>query len=171
MIGVLVSDVTDPVRAELICGAESAAAEANYAMVLSRCRDLEQGRTQALESMLGNVEGVVLANARVAESVVAAISERVPLVVLDRARTGVPSVVTNQSQGAQLAVEHLSRLGHHSISYLAGPDRWSDHAVAGAAERRRGIAGALFAGSAPLSRRWVVVARRWPNWAGPDRRR
>lgn len=126
MIGVLVSDVTDPVIAEFICGAESAAAEANYTMLLSRCRDLEQGRTEALDSMLGNVEGVVLANARVAESVVAAIAERVPLVVLDRAQAGVPSVVTNQSQGAHLAVEHLSRLGHHSISHLAGPDRWSD---------------------------------------------
>lgn len=138
MIGVLVSDVTDPVIAELICGAESAAAEANYTMLLKRCRDLEQGRTEALDNLLFNVEGVVLANARVAESVVAAIGERLPLVVLDRVQTGVPSVVTNQSQGAHLAVEHLSRLGHHTISYLAGPEKsWSDgfrwHALQSAA--------------------------------------
>jgi len=87
MIGVLVSDVTDPVTAEFICGAESAAAEANYTMLLSRCLGLEQGRTDALDRILGNVEGVVLANPRIAESVVAVIGERWPLVVLDRAQT------------------------------------------------------------------------------------
>jgi len=138
MIGVLVSDVTDPVIAELICGAESAAAEANYTMLLSRCQSLEQGRTDDLDRILSNVEGVVLANPRVAESVVLAIDERVPLVVLDRAQRGVSRVVINQSQGAHLAAEHLSGLGHLRVSYLACPERsWSDsvrwHALQNAA--------------------------------------
>ena len=138
MIGVLVSDVTDPAVAEFICGAESAAAEANYTILLSRCQMLEQGETEALSHILGNVEGVVLASARIAEPVLSAIGERWPLVVLDQPSAGVPSVVTNQSQGAHLAAEHLSGLGHQSLSYVAGPEKsWSDwsrwHALQNAA--------------------------------------
>jgi DNA-binding LacI/PurR family transcriptional regulator len=138
MIGVLVSDVTDPAVAEFICGAESAAAEANYTILLSRCQAVEQGETEALDHILGNAEGVVLANPRIAESVVAAIGVRWPLVVLDQASAGAPSILTNQSQGAHLAAEHLAGLGHHSISYVAGPEKsWADgsrwHALQNAA--------------------------------------
>jgi LacI family transcriptional regulator len=127
MIGVLVSDIADPAVAEFIRGAESAAAEANYTMLLSRGKAAEQGQTEALERILGNVDGVVLANPRIAESVVTAIGDRWPLVVLDRVSAGVPSILTNHSQGARLAAEHLSGLGHQSISYVAGPGKsWAD---------------------------------------------
>ena len=76
MIGVLVADVTDPTVAEFVCGAESAAAEANYTMLLSRCQVLEQGQTETLDHLLGNVDGVVVANPRIAGPVIAAIGER-----------------------------------------------------------------------------------------------
>ena len=49
-----------------------------------------------------------------------------------------PSVLANHSQGAHLAAEHLSSLGHQNISYVAGPVRsWADgsrwHALQNAA--------------------------------------
>ncbi len=138
MIGVLVADVTDPTVAEFVCGAESAAAEANYTMLLSRCQVLEQGQTQTLDHLLGNVDGVVVANPRIADPVIAAIGERWPVVTLERAAAGGPSVLANHSQGAHLAAEHLSSLGHQNISYVAGPVRsWADgsrwHALQNAA--------------------------------------
>ena len=138
MIGVLVGDVTDPAVAEFVCGAESAAAEANYTMLLSRCQVLEQGQTEVLDHILGGVEGVVLANPRIADPVVAAIGDRWPVVALDRVPAGVPSVLANHAQAAHLAAEHLAGLGHQHIGYVAGPVKsWADgsrwHALQNAA--------------------------------------
>ena len=138
MIGVLVADVTDPTVAEFVCGAESAAAEANYTMLLSRCQVLEQGQTHTLDHLLGNVDGVVVANPRIADPVIAAIGERWPVVTLERVAAGVPSVLANHSQGAHLAAEHLSSLSpKHQLRRRAGEVVGRRVAVARAAERGR----------------------------------
>ena len=99
MIGVLVADSTDPVAAEFVCGAESAAAEANYTMLLSRCQVMEHGETESLDQIFGGVQGIVVANPRIPESVIDAIGDRWPLVVLDRTASGLPSVADEPFTG------------------------------------------------------------------------
>jgi LacI family transcriptional regulator len=50
-----------------------------------------------------------------------------PLIVLNRAVTDVPCVVTDNPRGMRRAVEHLAELGHRRITYLAGPEAsWAD---------------------------------------------
>jgi LacI family transcriptional regulator len=50
-----------------------------------------------------------------------------PMIVLNRAVSDVPSVVTDNPSGVRRAVEHLAELGHHTITYIGGPEAsWAD---------------------------------------------
>jgi LacI family repressor for deo operon, udp, cdd, tsx, nupC, and nupG len=49
------------------------------------------------------------------------------VIVLNRAVSNVPSVVTDNPRGMRRAVEHLAELGHQRITYVAGPEAsWAD---------------------------------------------
>jgi LacI family repressor for deo operon, udp, cdd, tsx, nupC, and nupG len=64
MIALVIADVTDPFYNEIIRGAERAAADANYTMLLADAQESGTVERAALERALPTVEGVVLATSR-----------------------------------------------------------------------------------------------------------
>jgi LacI family transcriptional regulator len=122
MIALVVSDITNPFYFEIIRGAEEAAAAAGYTMVLSDTQESDVLERQALERAMPAVEGIVLASSRMSDSAIRMTAKQKPLIVLNRAITDVPSVVTDNARGARRALEHLVELGHDAVTYLAGPD-------------------------------------------------
>ena len=55
------------------------------------------------------------------------LSERRPMVLINRDMDGIPRVLINSASGTRSAVEHLASLGHTSVVYLAGPrNSWSN---------------------------------------------
>jgi LacI family repressor for deo operon, udp, cdd, tsx, nupC, and nupG len=129
MIAVMVSDVANPFYAEVIRGAQTAAAAAGCTILLADAQESGQRERAALERLLPTVDGVVLAGTRMADSAIRMIAKQKPVVVLNRAVVDVPSVVTDNAVGARRAVEHLAGLGHESLAYAAGPEAsWADGA-------------------------------------------
>jgi LacI family repressor for deo operon, udp, cdd, tsx, nupC, and nupG len=122
MIALVVSDITNPFYFEIIRGAEEAAAAAGYTMILSDTRESDVLERQALERAMPAVEGIVLASSRMSDSGIRMTAKQKPLIVLNRAITDVPSVVTDNARGARRALEHLAELGHEAVTYVAGPD-------------------------------------------------
>jgi LacI family transcriptional regulator len=50
-----------------------------------------------------------------------------PVIVLNRRLPEVPSILVDNARGVRRAVEHLTELGHDSITYVAGPESsWTD---------------------------------------------
>lgn len=127
MIALVISDITNPFYNEIIRGAQSAATEAGYTMLLADAQESDRGERQAVERALPIVEGVVLGGSRMSDSTIRVIAKQRPVVVLNRILTDVPSVVTDTARGTRRAVEHLAGLGHRTITYLAGPEAsWAD---------------------------------------------
>jgi LacI family repressor for deo operon, udp, cdd, tsx, nupC, and nupG len=122
MIALVVSDITNPFYFEIIRGAEEAAAAADYTMILSDTQESDVLERQALERAMPAVEGIVLASSRMSDSAIRMTAKQKPLMVLNRAITDVPSVVTDNAGGARRALEHLAQLGHDAVTYVAGPD-------------------------------------------------
>ena len=122
MIALMVSDITNPFYFEIIRGAEKAAAAAGYTMVLSDTQESHVLERQALELAMPAVEGIVLASSRMSDSAIRMTAKQKPLIVLNRAITDIPSVVTDNAGGARSALEHLAALGHQTVTYVAGPD-------------------------------------------------
>ncbi len=127
MLAFVISDITNPFYAQIIQGAQTAAHEAGYTILLVDAQESDVLEREALERALPAVEGVVLASSRMSDSGIRMTAKQRPTIVLNRSVADVPSVVTDNAHGARLAAEHLAGLGHRDITYLAGPEAsWAD---------------------------------------------
>ena len=127
MIALVVSDVANPFYSEIVRGAQAAAAEAGRTLVLADAQESDRVERAALERVLPSVDGVVLGGSRMSDSAIRMIAKQKPLVVLNRVVVDVPCVVPDNATGMRRAVLHLLRLGHDSLTYVAGPEAsWAD---------------------------------------------
>lgn len=135
VIGVVISDFSNPFFAEIAGGIEEAALAADYrALFNSGDRDPVK-EANALETLLQlRTDGLVLTGPAIEEQVVRKVARETPMVVATRDSRSrfFDSVVGDDVGGARLAVEHLISLGHRRISHLTGGEG------AGAANRRLG---------------------------------
>ena len=127
MIALAISDITNPFYNEIIRGAQVAASEAGYTILLADTQESGANERKALERAAATVEGIVLASTRMSDSAIRMTAKQRPVIVLNRAVSDVPCVITDNPRGTRRAVEHLAELGHRRITYLAGPEAsWAD---------------------------------------------
>lgn len=126
-LGLLVSDVTNPFYFGIIRGAEKAAAERGYAMLLIDAQESQRIEGQMMARSLPLMDALLVASSRSSDSNLRQLGKQVPTVVLNRDVQGMPSIVTDNARGMRRAVEHLAGLGHTTIWYVAGPEAsWAD---------------------------------------------
>ena len=125
-LGIVVPDITIPFFPKIVRGAESAARERGYFLIVldsQRSHDLE---VDMLALLRQRVDGILLVTAGdykwSAESV-AAIASGPPVVCVDRLPEGLDtdSVCVDDSGAAELGVKHLLSLGHRQIAIVTGP--------------------------------------------------
>jgi LacI family repressor for deo operon, udp, cdd, tsx, nupC, and nupG len=127
MLALVVSDVANPFYSEIIRGAQAEATSAGYTFLLADAQESDRVERAALERALPSVDGVVLGGSRMSDSAIRMIAKQKPVVVLNRVVVDVPCVVPDNATGMRRAVEHLMRLGHDSLTYVAGPEAsWAD---------------------------------------------
>jgi len=124
-VGLILPDVTNPVFAESLRGAETEAAELGYVVLLGRTDDLKtQGGSYRRLIGERRIDGVLVqvSNLLSDSAMSMLIDSRVPTVLINsRIRGFVGSVVINDEEAAYLATRHLIDLGHRDIGMLAGP--------------------------------------------------
>ena len=135
MLGLVVSDITNPFFPELIKGFEDVALQNGYD-VLVASTNYDPARTAlCVRRMIERkIDGVAIMTSEVDPSLTDTLARRkVPLVFLDVGRVGkgVSNVRVDYGEGIAQAVEHLSSLGHHRIAFISGPSL-----LASARERR-----------------------------------
>jgi LacI family transcriptional regulator, repressor for deo operon, udp, cdd, tsx, nupC, and nupG len=127
LIALVVSDVANPFYSEIVRGAQAAATENGFTLLLADAQESDRVERGALERLLPAVDGFVLGGSRMSDSAIRMIAKQKPVVVLGRAVVDVPSVVPDNARGARLAAEHLAGLGHSALTYVAGPEAsWAD---------------------------------------------
>ena len=90
-------------------------------------QETERTEREALNRLIPVVDGVILSASRMPDAAIRAVAKREPLVLLNRMVSEVPSVVSDNVHAIKKASEHLTALGHSTISYLAGPEAsWAD---------------------------------------------
>jgi len=123
-IAVMVPDIADPFYPALVKAIQALADEQSYTILLCTSEGdpereenyLDLLRAKQVDGAL--VDGLVLPRARLAHFV----EEGFPMVSLDRDIDfpSIPLVQVNNRLGAQLATEHLVRLGHTRIAHVTG---------------------------------------------------
>lgn len=121
-----------PIPSEILRGLGEAVEQGGYRLLmlsLWRGGDEFQDPVQALSEH--QVDGVFLFEPSSLPSAAEAAKLNAPLVLVNAAGAGLPSVSSANYEGARLGVKHLRSLGHQAIGLLRGPegnlaadDRW-----------------------------------------------
>ncbi|MEF7617271.1 LacI family DNA-binding transcriptional regulator [Aquincola sp. MAHUQ-54] len=123
MLGIAVPQLENPVFPEIILGAETAARERGYSLLISHSGEAD-GDARLYEALaaVSRVDGLLVATLE-DEAVLASALARstVPFVVINRKLEGIANhVVFDSFAAARVATEHLLSLGHRRIAHLAG---------------------------------------------------
>jgi LacI family transcriptional regulator len=124
-IGFIVSDIANPLFADIIKGAEESLEARDYVVLIFNSRGNPERDLTGLRLFLRRrVDGVILSvsgeDARMAEALRGV---RVPVVLVDREIDGIESsaVLSDHEVGMTAAVDHLIDLGHERIALITGP--------------------------------------------------
>jgi DNA-binding LacI/PurR family transcriptional regulator len=126
-LGVVASDVTDPFVAEVLKGAEAAAREAGYGILIAMSNRNPAEEVEAAEVLLDHqVDGLIVISSRAPDRYKRFArheARQVPLVLLNNEQPGknIYSVRMDNEAGARDAVLYLYALGHRRIGFVAGP--------------------------------------------------
>jgi DNA-binding LacI/PurR family transcriptional regulator len=126
-LGIVVPDITIPFFPKIIRGAESAARERGYFLMVL---DSENNHSRELEMIAllhaQRVDGLLLIAAggqKWSSETFAVLTSGTPVVCVDRLPKGlqVDSVGVDDRSAAELGVSHLLAMGHKQIAVLTGP--------------------------------------------------
>jgi len=121
MLGLMVSDLTNPVFFRMVRGAGQACNELGYTLVFAESQESAEAEHDTLDRLLPAVDGVILAAARLDDEAIKDIVATKDVVLINRRVGDLPTVVPHIEVGVTQALDHLAQLGHRSIVYVGGP--------------------------------------------------
>ncbi|HEY8620858.1 MAG TPA: LacI family DNA-binding transcriptional regulator [Dermatophilaceae bacterium] len=128
-IGLVIPDLTNPLFPPIVRGIEDVLGPAGYnAWIVNTDNDPDRERTQIESLRSRQVEGLIIATARLDHPLLEKLHEQGMSMVLVNRRlenVSIPSVTPDDSSGIAMAVKHLFDLGHRRIAHLAGPQTTS----------------------------------------------
>jgi len=125
ILGLIVSDITNPFFPDIIQSFESEAVRRGYDALISSTNYDSARMALCVRRMLErNVDGVAIMTSEMDDHLIGQLeNSRVPMVFLDvvTPRDRISNVVVDYAGGIQQAVAHLAGLGHTRIAFIAGP--------------------------------------------------
>lgn len=154
-LGVLVPRLSDTVMALMFEELERAASSRGYFAMVATSGDDPEDEKRAAETLLDrNIDGLILATARLDDELPRLLRQRkVPHALVLRTDGVSPSALGDDEVGGYLAVRHLIDLGHRDVAVVTGPS-FTSTGIARLAGARRALAEA---GIAPRED-WLVAA-------------
>ena len=157
MVGLIITDITNPFYAELTSGIESTLLEANYIALLGSTTDLINNQKLLLATMREcRTDGIILCPARgTPPETIAGFSHQIPTVLITRYLAGVDVdyVGIDNELGARRATDHLIERGHRRIAFIGGSNDSSARR-----DRLRGLISILEKHGIPLDESLMVTS-------------
>jgi DNA-binding LacI/PurR family transcriptional regulator len=159
MIGLVVTLIDDPFLSDIVKGVEEVARAAGFSVILSATHNDPDQEMAVIETFhRRRVDGILVASSRITSKYKKRLDQiRVPTVLINSQAESQDDllhwVAVDDRLGAQLAVEHLLRLGHRSIGYLGVSCRPRSNQL-----RFQGYQNALASAGMSYYDGWVVIA-------------
>lgn len=157
VIGLVVTDITNPFLSTIMATVEAVFAEHGYSVLMSNTASDAQREHNYLNMMASEgVAGlVVVPTSENAERVRELAESGMPVVIIDRLMQDAPldCILSDNIGGAQSAVEHLLTLGHQKIGHIGGPLQ-----VTSGRQRLEGYLQAMQAAGLPVDPGWIRIA-------------
>lgn len=125
MLGLVVSEITNPFFPELVQEFENLAVEQGYEVLIGST-NYDPARTESLirRMLQRNVDGVAIMTFGIEEELIRRLVQRAfPLAFVD-AGPDLPNIrilKVNYAEGIRETVQHLAALGHRNIAFVSGP--------------------------------------------------
>jgi DNA-binding LacI/PurR family transcriptional regulator len=127
LLGLIVSEITNPFFPELMQGFEDVAVENGYEVLIGSTNYDPDRMSTCIRRMLERkVDGVAVMTFGIEEPLLAQMAERkIPLVFVDIGpeRPGISVLKVDYHSGIRQGVQHLAALGHRNIGFVTGPLR------------------------------------------------
>lgn len=155
ILGLVVSDITNPFFPELIQGFEDVAVRSGYEILVSSTNYDPERMELCIRRMLERkAEGVAVMTFGIDQPMIEELVKRnVPLVFVDVGpdRPGVTLLKVNYGRGIRQGVQYLAALGHRKFAFISGPpDQHSAQA------RIDAFCESLSECGIPLKREWLI---------------
>lgn len=121
-LGLILSDITNPVYFDLVRGAERVASQHHFTLVLAESQESRDVENEIVERLIPSVDGLVLVASRLDDDSIRDVALRKPITLVNRSIDGIPSIVPDPSPGIRAALDHLRACGHQTVAFLAGPE-------------------------------------------------
>ncbi|GAB3660760.1 LacI family DNA-binding transcriptional regulator [Glycomyces tarimensis] len=129
-LGFIVADISNPFFPPMIKAAEHTARARDYHLFIADASEDPAIEAELVDALAKQVDGVVLCGPRIANAKIERLSETIPIALVNRKVTGIPSVTMDVVDGARVAIRHLLDLGHRKIAYVAGPRQsWTNSQI------------------------------------------
>ncbi|GHO65247.1 DNA-binding transcriptional regulator CytR [Ktedonobacter sp. SOSP1-52] len=163
-IALVISDILNPFFPEIVRGVEDEAGTNGLTMLLCNTSEDPQREAQALTTLIERqVDGIIVCASRIESSALVTLYEqsKIPLVIINKNlnHPEIPCVLIDFENAAYRSTQHLLRLNHTRIAYLAGNSLASPSLA-----RRRGIEMALRERNRTLQPEWCPTS--FPNVEG-----
>ena len=124
-VGILVSDITNPFFATLVRGAEDAALEAGYSVIVCNSDEDPQKEDMYIRALWRRrIDGMLIAPTRdgTSPAIQELVQRKLPFVFVDRRAKGIEAdaVLSDNIGGAYLVTKHLIERGHKRIGIVLG---------------------------------------------------
>jgi LacI family transcriptional regulator len=127
ILGLIVSEITNPFFPELIQGFEDVAVGNGYEILVSSTNHDPKRMASCIRRMIQRkVEGVAVMTFGIEEPLLEQLASRkIPLVFVDVGpdQAGISLLKIDYHQGIRQGVQHLAALGHRNIGFISGPPR------------------------------------------------
>jgi LacI family transcriptional regulator len=158
-MGLIVADIANPFFPPLIKAAQSQARGRDYHVFVADTDEDPRVEEELIRTLTKQVDGVLLCSPRLSNRMIERLAEDVPFVVINRRIKGMPAVLMNVAQGAKLALEHLTGLGHRRIALVSGPiGSWTSNEMQGVAAEAPGLDLVFFGPNQPTEAGGLAVA-------------
>ncbi|MBN1122288.1 MAG: LacI family DNA-binding transcriptional regulator [Anaerolineae bacterium] len=128
-LALILTDITNPFWTTVARGAEDAASESQYNLILCNTDESEEKQNQYTQMLLRRqTDGILLVPASSTPQAVELLQrQKVPTVILDRRVPGVEidEVRSDSEVGGYLATRHLVEMEHRHVALLTGPENVS----------------------------------------------
>lgn len=155
ILGIIVENITNPFFPELIQCFEEIAVAHGYEILVSSSNSDPAVLTTCVRRMIERkVEGVAMLTFGEEEPVLDRLAFHEIPIVLAEFRLSDPkasTILLDYTTGIREAVNHLAKLGHSKIAFLAGP-----HNIHSAMTREKDFHTAMEAAELPIHRKWII---------------